>query len=296
MPKDKIVSIRDYFRETGNDKALRIAAQYAARRPLTVPKRKPTDATRWDDPSPAGSPAGVANPYGVGLAAYEPATEVLHDPGVDDPMLAGWDDAYNAVQQSRAEDSRPTAIDSPVDLTAALPPAPTGSAHAIGQLHAAGAGSVAAIVDAAKTMLGKPYVWGGTTSRGTDCSGLIYYAFNAAGIKMPRYRAVDYRRLGIPIADGQARAGDLVTWDNPGDTDHVGIYLGNGLVIQSPQSGDVTKISKVWGNAEYRRVLQDDAFGQVATPAGGQVAGYFGRPADAYFAPVSLLSPVSLRR
>jgi cell wall-associated NlpC family hydrolase len=67
-------------------------------------------------------------------------------------------------------------------------------------------GSVLSFINAAKQLLGKPYVWGGTTINGTDCSGLLYYAFNAAGIKMPRYRASDYGKMGQQVDAHRTRA------------------------------------------------------------------------------------------
>lgn len=145
-------------------------------------------------------------------------------------------------------------------------------------------GVVGNIINQAKGMLGKPYVWGGTTSRGVDCSGLIYYAFNAAGVKIPRLRAIDYGRMGTAVSAAQARPGDIVYWDNPNTTtDHVGIYLGNGLVIQAPTTGDVVKISQVWGNPTYRRIVNDGNFTTGPAPSGGTQAMYGGRPVSTLF-------------
>jgi hypothetical protein len=145
-------------------------------------------------------------------------------------------------------------------------------------------GVAGSIINMAKGMLGKPYIWGGTTSRGVDCSGLIYYAFNAAGVKIPRLRAIDYGRMGTAVSAAQARPGDIVYWDNPNTTtDHVGIYLGNGHVIQAPTSGDVVKISQVWGNPTYRRIVNDGNFTTGPTPSGGTQQMYGGRPVSALF-------------
>lgn len=217
---------------------------------------------------------GVENPYGGGLKAYEPDTEVLHDPGVDDPILKGYDDAFNAVQQSRAEEAAKNAEPTEGSLPQGMVSSPAITGH----------GTVQSIMQAAYGMLGKPYVWGGTTSAGVDCSGLIAYAFRSAGVDMPRYRAIDYGRMGQQVAADAARPGDLVFWDNPNtDTDHVGLYIGNGQVIQAPQTGDVVKVSKVWGNPTYRRIIQDNGFGELATPSGNPVLSYGGRPASEVF-------------
>jgi cell wall-associated NlpC family hydrolase len=278
----------------------------APRRKVPTPKPAPYMPLRRERPPVV---IGVPNPYGSSLHAFEPATEVYAeqpaqadavsqpeiktDPGVaDEPMLVGYDAAYNKVQTERAESATPTA--EPTD-TFVSTGAATGGGSVIGSLHASGQARVTDVINAARSMIGKPYIWGGTTSRGVDCSGLIAFAFRQAGINMPRYRAVDYGQLGAAVAQDQARAGDLVYWDHEGSTDHVGIYLGNGYVIQSPHSGDVTKISRVWGNAQYRRVFEDSAFGQMATPSGGVVTSYSGAPADNVFGPgVSVASPVHI--
>jgi len=228
---------------------------------------------------------GVPNPYGVGASAYEPETE-LYDPGVDNPLLKGWDDAYNAVQRSRAKERAAQAG------TTEIPADTVIGSDAHGPMVK---GSAAAVIAAAKTMLGKPYIWGGTTSRGVDCSGLLYLAFNQAGIPMRRFVASEYGKMGQQVSAHDARPGDVVYWDEKGPVDHVGIYLGNGMVIQSPQSGDVTKISRVWGNPTYRRILNDSAFGKQATPSGQPVVSYRGQVATgAAAAAIGVASPVHL--
>lgn len=138
---------------------------------------------------------------------------------------------------------------------------------------AAGDGDAAQAIDAAMGYLGTMYQWGGTGANGrVDCSGLLFAAFNAAGVKMPRYRAVDYGHMGAPVSVEQARPGDIVYYDNPNsDTDHVGLYLGNGRFIEAPTPGERVQISPLRGGAQIRRILPDSAFSALPADPGGRL-------------------------
>ena len=101
---------------------------------------------------------------------------------------------------------------------------------------------VAALVFAAGH-LGTPYLWGGNGPGGFDCSGLSRAAFAAAGVGLPRV-AEDQFRAGPPAPDGApVRPGDLVFFGSgPQGADHVGIYVGDGLMIDAPHSGAVVRL------------------------------------------------------
>lgn len=111
-------------------------------------------------------------------------------------------------------------------------------------------GSRAAVIAYAKRFLGVPYVWGGSTPSGFDCSGLTSYVYrNAVGVNLPRVSQAQ-RNVGTRVSRGQAQPGDMVNYNH-----HVGIYLGNGYMIHAPKPGDRVKIAKVYGNPVYVRVL-----------------------------------------
>ncbi len=101
-----------------------------------------------------------------------------------------------------------------------------------------------AIVNSAMKYLGVPYVWGGTSPSGFDCSGLVQYVCNQNGISVPRV-AASQRGAGQYVSRENLQPGDLVFFSHGGGISHVGIYVGNGNMIHAPQTGDVVKISSI---------------------------------------------------
>jgi cell wall-associated NlpC family hydrolase len=99
------------------------------------------------------------------------------------------------------------------------------------------------VVGVAMHYLGVPYVWGGSSPRGFDCSGLVMYAFAAIGISLPHSSYAQFN-MGTPVSIGQLQAGDLVFFSG---ASHVGIYIGGGQFIHAPHTGDVVKISSLSG-------------------------------------------------
>jgi cell wall-associated NlpC family hydrolase len=91
--------------------------------------------------------------------------------------------------------------------------------------------------------LGTPYVWGGASPSGFDCSGFVMYVFAQVGVSLPHGVAAQYG-MGIPVARSQLQPGDMVAFDGLG---HNGIYIGGNQFIHSPHTGDVVKISSMTG-------------------------------------------------
>lgn len=99
-----------------------------------------------------------------------------------------------------------------------------------------------AVVDSARKYLGTPYVWGGTSPSGFDCSGFVQYVLAENGKSVPRTTQEQFAG-GQAVDKSNLQAGDLVFYNWQGGTDatHVGIYEGNGKMIHAPHSGDVVK-------------------------------------------------------
>lgn len=103
-----------------------------------------------------------------------------------------------------------------------------------------GSASAQAIIAEAKKYLGVPYVWGGSTPSGFDCSGFTSYVFRKSGISLPRTSRAQ-QNIGTQVSLSNVQPGDLVFMGKPAY--HVGIYIGGGQWIHAPQTGDVVKIA-----------------------------------------------------
>jgi cell wall-associated NlpC family hydrolase len=99
---------------------------------------------------------------------------------------------------------------------------------------------------AALTQRGKPYVWGAAGPDSYDCSGLVMWAFAQEGISLPHYTG-DQWNAGMHVSRADLEPGDLVFFF--ADISHVGIYLGNGLMVDAPSTGQVVQVQAVFWNA-----------------------------------------------
>jgi cell wall-associated NlpC family hydrolase len=118
----------------------------------------------------------------------------------------------------------------------------TTSTSTAGSTAASGSTSYSAdaVISYASNFLGVPYVWGGTTPAGFDCSGFVKYVYAHFGVTLPRV-AADQQKVGTYVSRADLKPGDLVFFGEPAH--HVGIYVGNGYMIHAPHTGDVVKIA-----------------------------------------------------
>ena len=137
-----------------------------------------------------------------------------------------------------------------IAITGVFTPAGTASAASSGTL-----------VSKAKSLLGTPYKFGGTTKKGFDCSGFLNYVFKSENVSLPRTASGMYQQ-GTPVSRSALRTGDLVFFktSRSGGISHAGMYIGNGKFVHSASSRGVS-ISSIndkyyWGSryAGARRV------------------------------------------
>jgi cell wall-associated NlpC family hydrolase len=143
----------------------------------------------------------------------------------------------------------PVALLAPAPAAPALPVSNTRIAQVavsapVAPVAAPASSARASAVQLALSKVGSPYRWGATGPSSFDCSGLVNWAFEQAGIEVPRTsRALS--QVGTPVARGDLQPGDLVFFYSP--VSHVGIYIGDGQMVHASTSGKPVAISPIEG-------------------------------------------------
>jgi cell wall-associated NlpC family hydrolase len=115
----------------------------------------------------------------------------------------------------------------------------TGVAQPVPSGVVAPSGAAQKAVETALAHVGDPYVWGAAGPNAFDCSGLMQYAYSAAGVSLP-HSSSSQSRMGTPVSRDQLQPGDLVFFYSP--VSHVGMYIGNGQMVHAATSGEPVKV------------------------------------------------------
>ena len=165
-------------------------------------------------------------------------------------QIAQLEAAERARQARLAAQARAAAKKQQSAPAPAPAPAPSSSSGGSSGSSAPPPATHSSVVSIALQYLGVPYVWGGASPSGFDCSGLTMYAYAKVGVYLPHNAAMQYG-MGTPVSRSQLAPGDLVFFSG---LSHVGMYIGGGRFVHAPHTGDVVKISSLseyWYAATY---------------------------------------------
>ena len=161
----------------------------------------------------------------------------------DQQQIAQMEKAWQAQQAKLAAEARAAALKAQQARAAAQRAALAREAAASGgnqiPVNVPTSGSGAKVVQTALKYMGVPYVWGGASPGGFDCSGLVMYVYGQLGVSLPHLAASQYN-YGTHVSRDQLQPGDLVFYGSP--IHHVGIYVGNGDMIDAPYTGVSVRI------------------------------------------------------
>ncbi|GAA4487668.1 hypothetical protein GCM10023094_46410 [Rhodococcus olei] len=200
-------------------------------------------------------------------------TQIEDDQGTEPPTATAPDetstreepDDETSTDETSTDGESTTDAEEPAPTTTAKPKPKPGTAKPskpAPKPSVTGGAAIETVIDRAMSQLGVPYAWGGGNENGPtlgirdggvadsygdfnkvgfDCSGLMIYAFAGIGISLPHYTGYQYT-AGEQVPTSQMKRGDMVFY-GPNASQHVALYLGNGEMLEAPQSGSVVKVS-----------------------------------------------------
>jgi cell wall-associated NlpC family hydrolase len=178
-------------------------------------------------------------------AAKAAAEKAAADAQAQVDQVAAQQDGLNAqIADYQAQYDRLNAAEQQASRADRAPASSGGTvaAPAVSAPIVAGSGAAATAVNAALAQLGKPYVWAAAGPGSFDCSGLVQYAYAAAGVSLP-HSSSGQASMGQAVSRDQLQPGDIIAFYSP--VSHVGIYIGNGQMVHAPTSGDVVKVASI---------------------------------------------------
>ena len=176
-------------------------------------------------------------------------SEVLALQGQLEQMTAGLKNDIQRLQEQAAAAARAAAQAAQAQAAAASGSSgstSSGGSGAGGSVPDPGGSGRSSAVAIAQRYLGVPYVWGGASPSGFDCSGLVMYVYAQLGIGLS-HGATDQQRASTPVPISALQPGDLVFFGSASYSYHVGIYVGGGSMIHAPHTGAVVSYGSVGG-------------------------------------------------
>lgn len=183
---------------------------------------------------PSDHPNEVLQTVDVAALTASARSALATSPPVVVPADVTWTFDAPAIKVTANPEPEPVVERAPSPSRAAAQP----TRAAGGEVPAIADGN--AVIEIAARYVGVPYVYGGTTPDGFDCSGFTSYVYAQLGITLSRVSA-DQRYDGVEVPRDQAQPGDLV-W-SPG---HIGIYAGGNMMIDSPRPGKTVQVREMW--------------------------------------------------
>jgi cell wall-associated NlpC family hydrolase len=180
------------------------------------------------------------------IAVYQAEYERLNEEEQRASRAAA--ERHAAEQAAAAQAAASAAPGGSASRTAPAPPRAAAAPAAPAGPVIGGSGAARTAVDTALAQVGDPYVWGAAGPNAFDCSGLVQYAYAAAGVSLPHSSRMQ-STMGTPVSRAALQPGDLLFFYSP--VSHVGIYVGNGQMVHASTSGVPVKVASIDSMGSY---------------------------------------------